>query len=322
VTDETGGMVVVIDPAGGQVLARVPVGKRPRGVRLSRDGRQLFIALSGSPLAGPGVDESKLPPPDRSADGIGVMDLSTGRLIRTLKSGNDPEAFDLSTDGATMYVSNEDAAQMSIVDVESGEVRSHVKVGEEPEGVTLRPGGQEVYVTSENDSEVAAIDTTTGKVVAHLKTGLRPRAVVFTADGRTAFVTCENDASITVIDAEKHRVAGTIRVPAAKTPAGPNAPTAPRPMGLVLAPDESHLYVSLGRARAVAVIDVASRTLVRTIDEVGTRPWGIAVSPDGRTLYTANGPSNDVSVIDVAAGTVVRRIATGGSPWGVVFSAR
>jgi YVTN family beta-propeller protein len=93
-------------------------------------------------------------------------------------------------------------------------------------------------------------------------------------------------------------------------------------MGLVLAPDESHLYVSLGRARAVAVIDVASRTLVRTIDEVGTRPWGIAVSPDGRTLYTANGPSNDVSVIDVAAGTVVRRIATGGSPWGIVFSER
>ena len=42
------------------------------------------------------------------------------------------------------------------------------------------------------------------------------------------------------------------------------------------------------------------------------------VSADGKTLYTANGPSNDVSVIDVASGTVTARIATGGSPWGVL----
>jgi YVTN family beta-propeller protein len=54
------------------------------------------------------------------------------------------------------------------------------------------------------------------------------------------------------------------------------------------------------------------------IPQVGARPWGIAVSPDGRRLYTANGPSGDVSFIDVAAGTVERRVATGGSPWGVV----
>jgi YVTN family beta-propeller protein len=315
-------MVVIVDPAAGQVLARVPVGKRPRGAVLSRDGGLLFVALSGSPMGGPGVDESKLPPPDRSADGIGVIDLASGRLSRTLKSGNDPESFDLSPDGATLYVSNEDAAQMSMVDVASGAVRSQVKVGAEPEGVTLRPGGREVYVASENDNEVVAIETTSGKVLAHIKTGLRPRAVAFTADGRTAFVTCENDASVTVVDADRRRVTGSVRLPRSAATAGPSPPTAPRPMGLVLAPDGQRLYVSLGRARSIAVIDVATRTLVRTIEEVGDRPWGIAVSSDGATIYTANGPSGDVSVVDAAAGTVIRRIATGGSPWGVVFARR
>ena len=46
VSDETGGQVIVIDLDAGAVLGRIPVGKRPRGIRLSRDGRQLLVALS------------------------------------------------------------------------------------------------------------------------------------------------------------------------------------------------------------------------------------------------------------------------------------
>ncbi|MDP9322311.1 MAG: hypothetical protein M3P13_01645, partial [Acidobacteriota bacterium] len=77
VSDETGGNVIVIDPEAASVVQRIAVGKRPRGIRLSRDGKELLVALSGSPIAGPGVDESKLPPADRAADGIGVVDLAT-----------------------------------------------------------------------------------------------------------------------------------------------------------------------------------------------------------------------------------------------------
>src|SRR6185436_2505117 len=58
VTDETGGHVVVINSESGEVAGRYSVGKRPRGLRLSQDGAQLFVALSGSPIAGPGVDNS------------------------------------------------------------------------------------------------------------------------------------------------------------------------------------------------------------------------------------------------------------------------
>src|SRR3954470_17980965 len=116
VSDETGGNVIVIDPVGGSVVDRIAVGKRPRGIRVSRDGKQLLVALSGSAIGGPNVDESKLPPPDRAADGIGVVDLATHKLVRKYQSGDDPEVFDLSPDGRTIYVSNEDAAQVSVVD--------------------------------------------------------------------------------------------------------------------------------------------------------------------------------------------------------------
>ena len=170
ISDETGGSVVVVDPESGNVVERIAVGKRPRGIRLSRDGKELLVALSGSPIAGPGVDESKLPPADRAADGIGVVDLATHTVVRKFQSGQDPEVFDISPDGKTIYVSNEDAAQVSVVDVATGNVVQRISVGEEPEGVTVSPDGGAVYVTSEASSDVAVIDTKTRKVLARIKT--------------------------------------------------------------------------------------------------------------------------------------------------------
>ena len=72
VTNERSGDLSVIDLGSNRVVATVPLGKRPRGIRVSPDGATLYVALSGSPMAPPGVDEKSLPPPDRSADGIGV----------------------------------------------------------------------------------------------------------------------------------------------------------------------------------------------------------------------------------------------------------
>jgi YVTN family beta-propeller protein len=93
-------------------------------------------------------------------------------------------------------------------------------------------------------------------------------------------------------------------------------------MGSVLSRDGKQVLVSNGRGGTVAVIDVASRKLVRMIDNVGDRPWGIGISPDGKKIYTANGPSDDVSVIDLETGRVERRIKVGGRPWGLAVAAR
>src|SRR6516165_8575683 len=123
VSDEIGGNIVAVDPAGAKVVATIAVGKRPRGIKLSHDGKLLYVAVTGSPLGGPNVDESKLPPADRNADGIGVVDLAAKKLVRVLKSGQDPESFDISPDGKTLYVSNEETAEMSVLDLASGEIR-------------------------------------------------------------------------------------------------------------------------------------------------------------------------------------------------------
>src|SRR5262245_5944610 len=134
VTNESSGDLSVIDSTTLEVTATLPLGKRPRGIHAGHDRETIYIALSGSPFAPPGVDESKLPPPDKSADGIGVFDVRRSKLLRVIEGGSDPEQFDLSKDGNLLYVSNEDASATSIVDIRSGKVSATVAVGGEPEG--------------------------------------------------------------------------------------------------------------------------------------------------------------------------------------------
>src|SRR5262245_46752045 len=151
VTNEASGNLSVIDGEKQAVVATAPLGKRPRGIKASPDGKTLYVALSGSPNAGPGVDPKTLPPPDRSADGIGEIDADTYKVRRVIHAGNDPEQLDISADGTRLYVANEDAAQVSVVELPSGNIVATVKMGDEPEGVTIRPDGKVVYVTSEDE---------------------------------------------------------------------------------------------------------------------------------------------------------------------------
>lgn len=308
VTNEDGNDVTVIDSRTDSVVRTLEPGRRPRGVRLSPDGTHLIVAVSGSPKGGPGVDESKLPPPDRSKDGIAILDLATGAVQR-LPGGHDPESFDITPDGKTIYVSNEDAGTATVLDVASGNVVGTVTVGEEPEGVSTRPDGKEVWVTSEGKGTVSAIDVGTNEVVATIRVGRRPRSVAFTPDGAKAYVPAEFGGTVTVVDANTHQVLKTIKIPG----------TNPRPMGSAMAPDGKRVYITNGRGGTVSVIDTGADSVIATFP-VGQRPWGIAITPDGKKLYTANGPSNDVSVIDAATNTVIKRIPAGDSPWGVAIS--
>jgi len=151
VTNEASGDLSVIDSGNLSVIATIPLGKRPRGIHASPDRRTLYVALSGSPIAGPDVDESTLPPPDKSADGIGVFDVQQNKLLKLIPGGSDPENFDVSKDGKQLYISNEDISAMSIVDIASAAIVKTIKIGGQPEGVRTSPDGKRVFVTSEEE---------------------------------------------------------------------------------------------------------------------------------------------------------------------------
>jgi len=305
ISNEGSGDLTVIDPEKMTALATVPIGKRARGIHASADGKMIFVALSGSPFAPPGVDESTLPPPDKSADGIGVFDVGQNKFLRKVPGGSDPEQFAIGKDGV-LYVSNEDAAGLSFVDPAKGNVLATVATGEEPEGVTLTPDAKFVYVTSEDKGTVTVVDTATRQAVKTIPVGRRPRGIAFLPNGSRAYITNENDATLSVIDTAKLEVVQTI-------PLGAGL----KPMGMAMSQDGSKLYVTTGRGKKVVVLDLPAGAVAAAF-EAGDRPWGIALSPDEKLLFTANGPSNDVSIIEVATRTILKKVKVGEKPWGVL----
>lgn len=309
VTNENSGDLSVVDTATRKVIATIPLGKRPRGIKVSPDGTLLYVALSGSPMAPPGTDERTLPPPDRGADGIGVVDIAQHKLLRIIRGGTDPEQTAITSDGRRLFVANEDAGQASVIEVSDGRVVATVPVGGEPEGVDLRPDGKVVYVTSEADNQVAVIDAATAKLITTFKAGPRPRATGFLPDSSRAYITAENGAAVMVVDAIAHTPIETIAL---------DGGDLVRPMGVVSSADGKLVFVSTGRGKSVVIIDTATNRAIAAI-EVGERPWGIAATADGRFVFTANGPSNDVSIVNVPDRKVVAKIPVGDRPWGLVY---
>jgi YVTN family beta-propeller protein len=308
VTNEMSGDLSVIDARTRTLTATVSLGKRPRGLTTSPDGKTLFVALSGSPIGGPGVDESKLPPPDKAADGIGVYDVAAMKILKILRGFSDPERVAASADGARLYVASEDTGTAIIADAADGRVLKSLAVGKEPEGIRLNHSGTFAYVTSEVGNQVSVIDTRRQAVVKQLPVGKRPRDIAFSPNDEWAWISGEADASVSVIDARTHVLAASIAIP------GRNA----RPMGMAASRDGKYIYVTTGRGGSLVKIDAASRTVIDTV-AVGDRPWGVALSPDDKLIYTANGPSNDVSVVDAASFEVLTRIPVGNRPWDVAI---
>ena len=312
VSNEDSNELTIIDTGTDSVVATVPVGTRPRGVKVSRDGKTVFVALSGSPKCPPSMPDAECEKlkVDKSKDGIAVMDAATRSVTKVLPGGSDPETFDISADGKLLFVSNEDAGTASIVEIVSGTVRSTVKTGREPEGVTVSPDGKTVWITGETDHDLTVIDAETGMKATSIVVGLRPRGIAFLPDATHAYSTNEAEGTVSVVDVASRKVIRTIKLPGEA-----------KPMGITVAPDGKRLFVSTGRDGHVLAIDPATDSVTASV-AVGKRPWGIALTPDGKKLYSANGPSNDVSVVDVASMQVVRTIPAGGVPWGVAIGPR
>jgi YVTN family beta-propeller protein len=313
VTNEDGESISVLDTGKAEVVGTVNVGKRPRGLKLSPDGKALYVAVSGLPKCPPTVPDEECAKlkHDMAADGIAVIDTATLKLSKVLKSGSDPEQFDVSHDGKQLFIANEDSGKLTVVNVSTGTVEQSVAVGKEPEGVRVTPDGKWIIVTSEEGNAIYVVDPHTFQVVKSVTVGKRPRDVAFTVDSKTAYISGEFDSSLYTTTIPEAAGGATQLLQLRKEA---------RPMGVIFDAPHERLFVSTGRGGTVAVVSLDGGAKLVTEIQVGARPWGIALSHDGKRLYTANGSSNDVSIIDTATLQVIKKVAVGKSPWGVVLS--
>jgi PQQ-dependent catabolism-associated beta-propeller protein len=293
VSSEKDNSLTLIDLGTLAVKGTIATCKRARHVQMTLDAK-IMVACTDS----------------NAAD---IIDPATGKSLRRIPLGQEPEAFDISPDGKTVYVSNEDEGELAFVDAASGKTLKAVKVGKEPEGVKVSADGKIVYVTSEVASMVHAIDTATAKVLKNVKVGKRPRRMSITPDGKELWVTNELDASVTIVATADHSVVGSIKFEVK----GARAPDI-TPVGIQMTRDGKRAFVALGRANHVAFIDVAARKVTHTV-LVGKRPWNVMLDKAEARLFVVNGLSDDVTVIDVPGAKALKSIPVGRVPYGMVI---
>ena len=156
VSNEKAGTLTVISGGDFKVVGTIPVGKRPRGVHATPDGKTVYVALSGTPIEPPPKLDANGNPifekghddnndnvkSDKTADGIGLVDAVNKKFLRKIPAGSDPEQFSFSPDGKRIYIANEDIGAATVLDALTGSTVTFIPVSREPEGVGREPRRQ------------------------------------------------------------------------------------------------------------------------------------------------------------------------------------
>lgn len=222
------------------------------------------------------------------------------------------------------YVSNQNG-DISVIDLATLEATGTLDAhGEEPRGIGVTADGKWLVVANRTEGGIAVIERANGRLVRKVKVGANPEFV--RVRGRLAFVSYEPSATgkppgkddqddddkaepahIAVVDLDKGKVLRSIK-------------GGPETEGIEFAADGKHILVTNEADDTVTVHNIASGTLVKTIDlkPYGKRPRGIKKSPDGKFYVTTLEFANSFVVIGPDY-QVVKKVETGESPYGVSF---
>lgn len=94
------------------------------------------------------------------------------------------------------------------------------------------------------------------------------------------------------------------------------------PVGVVVTPDGSKVYVANRDNNTVSVIDTSDNSVATVFDPSSyvKGPWGVAVNPAGTRVYVTNSTDGSVSVIDTSVDTVTTRISVENTPVGLAVT--
>jgi DNA-binding beta-propeller fold protein YncE len=178
---ELGNAVLAIDPASGKVQ-RIEVGNTAHWVAVSHATGKVFASVKSNYLVAIGAARRAV---------IGRIDLP--HVV---------EGLAVSPDGAIVYSSAQDAAELYAIDARTHAIIGTVPIdGADPEKKQMRrvrvsPDNAYVVVSSNQDAHAAVYDRPTLKQIASIATKKSPMGFGFAQGGKHAYVCCHDDAEV------------------------------------------------------------------------------------------------------------------------------
>jgi len=245
-----------------------------------------------------------------------IVDPASGSIQATIPTGDGPHEIATSTDGKLAFVSNyggqTGGRTISVIDLAARKELRRVDVSPLSRPHGLHFFGGKLYFTAENDQVVGRYDPATDKIDAQFKTGqLTTHMVLISPDGRHMFTSNIRGNTVTIFD----------RGAAAGDWVNPTAVTVGRgPEGLDVSPDGRELWSAHSQDGGVSVIDVATRTVVATIDLKTRRSNRLKFTPDGVRVLVTDLDTGVLLVVDAKARKEIARVQLGRAVEGILMS--
>lgn len=291
---------------------------------------------------------------NKGEDSLSLVDLTTGREVRRVKTGKAPHEIALSPEGDRAAVVAYGGQTIEIFELPSARRVRTIDLGANarPHGLLWLSDGRIVATAEGRDALMLVDPAAEPPRVTAIPTGAKGSHMVAVSPDRTrAYVANMGSGTVGVFDLAAARKLRDI--PAGKQPEGialtpdgrrlwvadrsgdtvrvfdtatfrevASAPTGKTPIRVALTPDGSHAVISNFGAGTLSVYDAATARLARTIQvgQPGFQQVTILFSPDGSRLYAAETGPDRVAEVDFATGRVLRRLPAGKDGDGLAIS--
>ncbi|MBY4946842.1 beta-propeller fold lactonase family protein [Cupriavidus respiraculi] len=245
VANAVGNDLVLLDPVAGKVQQRVADIDDPYQIGFSPD--QKWFVVTGNRL-------------DRVD--LYRWDGKALKMARQLPLAKTPSHVAFTDDSRIAFVTLQDSNEVVAIDLPTQTVMWRMEAGSAPAGIWVTPDQKYLLVGMTGADYVAVIDWRARTVVKQIQTGKGAHNFRALGDRRHLFLSNRVSGTISIIDQQSLSKVGDI------------TGLLPGPDDMELSADGKTLWVTFRWARAVGVIDVPSRKLMKTI-KVGKSPHGI-----------------------------------------------
>jgi YVTN family beta-propeller protein len=155
-----------------------------------------------------------------------------------------------------------------------------------------------LFEVNHYEDTVTRVNVCPLSTAAVISVASKPLQVALTPDGSTAVVS-SYDSAINFIDTATNKSAML------------NLSTSLHPCGVAITPDGKSAYVTnlYDIGASILVVDLASRSLVKTIPVDNFYPENITITPDGSQAWVTYYQANIVTVIDTLTNTVAATLS-------------
>jgi YVTN family beta-propeller protein len=271
------------------LLKTLPVGKTPREVALSPDGRRAYVS-------------------NQEGLSVTVIDLEKMAVAGTISDPNlkGPDGGLVSRDGKKFYVVAMERDSLFVVATDTLKVTTEIPLKlSVPRRVTYSPDGRKIYVTANKTDEIVVMDAATEKITNRIPVGGEPRGgLAFTPDGKRFVAGAVEDDTLYYVDAATEKVTRILGTPVS-------------PQRVVFNPAGTAFV--LCRSGSVFAIQNLDKHDKNVVIPIGLAPWGLDISGDGKYVFASNNVDDTISIIDSTTLKVVNTVRVDHDPNGIAF---